>query len=220
MLVNTGNMSLAKVLLVEDDPFIRATLSALISQKGFTVVGVVDTADEALLAQKIHHPDVLLADLDLGPGPNGIDIASALRLNNPNLGIIILTTFSDPRLADSRNLELPTGTMYFTKSKINDVSILLTAILQVKHLPLSHNRKKKSESISLTEPQIEILRLVSEGQTTASIAEQRNVTEKSVEAMLARIHSTLELPKSKNLNPRVQLTRAFFALSGKKPPGE
>ena len=213
-------MSLAKVLLVEDDPFIRATLSALISQKGFTVVGVVDTADEALLAQKIHHPDVLLADLDLGPGPNGIDIASALRLNNPNLGIIILTTFSDPRLADSRNLELPTGTMYFTKSKINDVSILLTAILQVKHLPLSHNRKKKSESISLTEPQIEILRLVSEGQTTASIAEQRNVTEKSVEAMLARIHSTLELPKSKNLNPRVQLTRAFFALSGKKPPGE
>ena len=220
MLVNTGNMSLAKVLLVEDDPFIRATLSALISQKGFTVVGVVDTADEALLAQKIHHPDVLLADLDLGPGPNGIDIASALRLNNPNLGIIILTTFSDPRLADSRNLELPTGTMYFTKSKINDVSILLTAILQVKHLPLSHNRKKKSESISLTEPQIEILRLVSEGQTTASIAEQRNVTEKSVEAMLARIHSTLELPKSQNLNPRVQLTRAFFALPGKKPPGE
>ena len=213
-------MSLAKVLLVEDDPFIRATMSALIAQKGFTVVGVVDTADAALLSQKMYDPDVVVADLDLGPGPNGIDIATALRRVNPNIGVIILTTFSDPRLADSRNLDLPNGTMYFTKSKINDVSILLTAILQVKHLPLAPNRKKKSDLSILTEAQIEILRLVSEGQTTASIAAQRNVSEKSVEAMLSRIHVTLELPKSKNLNPRVQLTRAFFALAGKKPPGE
>lgn len=213
-------MALAKVLLVEDDHFIRATLSALIAQKGFAVVGVVDTADEALHIQKIHKPEVVIADLDLGPGPNGIDIATALRLENPQLGVIILTSFSDPRLADSRVLELPQGTMYFSKSRMNDITVLLTAILQVKHMPLSQSRAKGVRFSQLTEAQIDILRLVSEGQTTASIAQQRNVSEKSVEAMLSRIHTTLELPRTKNLNPRVQLTRAFFALAGKKPPGE
>lgn len=218
--MNTSDVSLAKVLLIEDDAFIRSTLSTLLTQKGFQVVGAVETAEEALILQQLHKPDVLLTDLDLGPGPNGIDIANSLRSRNPNLGIIILTSFSDPRLADTRNQELPRGTLYFTKSRVNDVSVLFTAILRVKHLPLAPARRSDSQISTLTDAQIEILRLVSEGQTTASIAEQRGVTEKSVEALLSRIYSALDLPRNKSLNPRVQLTRAFFTLAGKKPPGE
>ena len=213
-------MTLASVLLVEDDLFMRATLSALLTTKGFNVVGAVDTAEEALYLQNTFNPDVVIADLDLGPGPNGIDITSALREFNPKIGIIFLTTFSDPRLADLNNLPIPKGAVYFTKSKLGDPAILITAILQVSRNPLFHQRVKNSELAHLTETQIEILKLVSQGHTTASIATQRNVSEKSVEAMLSRIHSALELPKAKNLNPRVQLTRAFFALAGKKPPGE
>ena len=153
-------MSLAKVLIVEDDSFIRATLSALLTQKGFGVIGAVDNAEEAVLLQEVHNPDVLLVDLDLGPGPNGIDIASALRVKNPQLGVIILTSFSDPRFADSRSQTLPRGTMYFTKSRLNDVSILFTAILRAKHLPLADTRRSDAQKVDLTEAQIEILRLV------------------------------------------------------------
>lgn len=213
-------MSLAKVLIVEDDSFIRATLSALLTQKGFGVIGAVDNAEEAVLLQEVHNPDVLLVDLDLGPGPNGIDIAAALRARNPQLGVIILTSFSDPRLADSRSQALPRGTMYFTKSRLNDVSILFTAILRAKHLPLAETRRSDAQRIDLTEAQIEILRLVSEGRTTASIAQERSVSEKSVEAMLGRIHVALGLSRDKSLNPRVQLTRAFLGLTGKNSASE
>ena len=87
-------------------------------------------------------------------------------------------------------------------------------------MPLAPIRRTESQISNLTDTQIDILRLVSEGQTTSTIAENRGVTEKSVEAALGRIYSALELPRNKSLNPRIQMVRAFFTLSGKKPPGE
>lgn len=210
-------MALAKVLVIEDDLFIRSTLSTLLSHKAFEVVGSVSTAQEALLVQQKCNPHVVISDLDLGAGPNGIDIVTSMRRYNPTLGVILLTSFSDPRLADSKNSPLPLGTVYFTKSKMHDISVLFTAIIQVKHLPLSQVRKPLTPDFGLTELQIDILRLVSEGLTTASIAEARGVSDKSVEAALKRIHTVLGLPREKSLNPRVQLTRAFYELSGKSP---
>ena len=210
---------MARVVLIEDDLFTRSTLSALLTHRGFEVVGQTESVEEALMLQGLYSPEVALVDLDLGPGPNGIDIATALRRVNPKIGIVILTTFIDPRFTGTSNLPMPKGARFLTKGELSDVSILVTSILQVTRNPLSHARPPSSNS-SLTEGQIEILRLVSEGHTTASIALTRDVSEKSIEATLARIHSSLGLPKTKQLNPRIQLTRAFLSLAGKKPPGE
>lgn len=211
-------MALAKVLLVEDDVFVRSTVSALLTAKNFSVVGAVQTAQEALLIQKMHNPEVLITDLDLGPGPNGIDVATALRAGNPNLGIIILTSFSDPRLADSRNLPIPTGAIYFTKSKLHDASILITAILQSKHRPLATISPRRLDMTALSTNQIEVLKCVAEGMTTASISKKQGVSEKSIEAAISRIYELLGLERSKELNPRIQLTRAYLSLAGKEPP--
>ena len=213
-------MPLARVILIEDDLFTRSTISALLVHRGFDVVGQADSAEEGLLLQELHLPEVALIDLDLGPGPNGIDIAVALRKADPKIGIVMLTTFQDPRFADARNLPLPQGAKFLTKGELSDVSILVTAILQVQRNPLIAVRHHRKSLPLLTDGQIEILRLVSEGHTTASIALTRGVTEKSIEATLTRIHSNLGLPKEKQLNPRIQLTRAFLALVGRKPPGE
>ena len=211
-------MAIAKVLLVEDDVFVRSTVSALLTAKNFSVVGAVQTAQEALIIQRLHNPEVLVTDLDLGPGPNGIDIATALRAVNPMLGLIFLTSFSDPRLADSRNLPLPVGSMYFTKSQLYDASILTTAIMQCKNRPLANIANRRPNLSALTASQIETLKYVAEGMTTARIAEKRGVSEKSVEAALARMFDLLGLERSKNLNPRIQLTRAYLSLTGKEPP--
>lgn len=213
-------MPLARVILIEDDLFTRSTISALLVHRGFDVVGQAESAEEGLLLQSLHHPEVALIDLDLGPGPNGIDIATALRKADSKIGIVMLTTFLDPRFADGKNLPLPQGAKFLTKGELSDVSILVTAILQVQRNPLATVKHPQKTMPLLTEGQIEVLRLVSEGHTTASIALTRGVTEKSIEATLTRIHSNLGLPKIKQLNPRIQLTRAFLSLVGKKPPGE
>jgi DNA-binding NarL/FixJ family response regulator len=213
-------MALARVILIEDDLFTRSTLSALLTHRGFEVVGQTESVEEALMIQGLYSPEVALVDLDLGPGPNGIDVATALRKVNPNIGVVMLTTFMDPRFTGTNNLPLPKGARFLTKNELSDVSTLVVSILQVLRNPLSHAKQPKGSGSSLTEGQIEILKLVSEGHTTSSIALTRGVSEKSIEATLSRIHSSLGLPKTKQLNPRVQLTRAFFSLTGKKPPGE
>jgi DNA-binding NarL/FixJ family response regulator len=213
-------MTLARVILIEDDLFTRSTLSALLTHRGFEVIGQTESVEEALMLQGLYSPEVALVDLDLGPGPNGIDVATALRQVNPNIAIVMLTTFFDPRFTGTHNLPLPKGTRFLTKSELTDVSTLVISILQVVRHPLSYRKQLNESNSLLTEGQIEILKLVSEGHTTSSIAHTRGVSEKSIEATLARIHSSLDLPKSKQLNPRVQLTRAFLSLTGKKPPGE
>jgi len=213
-------MALADVILIEDDLFTRSTLSALLAHRGFEVIGQTDSVEEALLLQRLYSPEVALVDLDLGPGPNGIDAATALRKFNSNIGIVMLTSFLDPRFADLKNLPIPRGAKFLTKSELGDITTLVTAILQVQRNPLSYTKNPSQNAHLLTSGQIEILRLVSEGHTTSSIASARGVTEKSIEATLTRIHSKLGLPKAKSLNPRIQLTRAFLGLVGKKPPGE
>jgi DNA-binding NarL/FixJ family response regulator len=61
--------------------------------------------------------------------------------------------------------------------------------------------------------------MLAEGATTSEIATQQGVSQKAVEATITRLHNLLGLAKNNKLNPRVQLVRAYFALSGKKPPG-
>ena len=80
----------ARLILVEDDAFTRATLGDALILQGFDVKARVATAAEALAAQEEHAPQVAVLDLDLGIGPTGIDVAIALRSKNPQIGIVFL----------------------------------------------------------------------------------------------------------------------------------
>lgn len=210
---------MGKVLVVEDEAFARSALMTILTSKGFEVVAGCEGAEEALHILRMSMPEVMVVDLDLGPGPNGIDLAHAARGINPKLGIVFLTSYSDPRFADPQNLDIPEGSMYLTKGKLSDVSTLVTAILQVRHLPNLPRRSAHSETISLTDSQVEILHLVSSGLTTAAIADKLDISEKAVEASLSKIHKTLGLTRNPKLNPRIQLARAFYALTGKRSHG-
>jgi DNA-binding NarL/FixJ family response regulator len=146
-------------------------------------------------------------------------VAHALRQNNARIGLILLTSYTDPRISDPNARALPKGTIFLTKSKISDIHDLTTAILQVKLWPVESKRATTSNRSHLTELQIEVLKYLTDGLTTAEIAKRQGVSDKAVEATIARLHNILGLEKNKKLNPRIQLARAYFALSGKKPPG-
>ena len=66
-------------MLIEDDPFIRTALSAGLSAYGITTEGAFSGAQPAVDLLKERDIDVAILDLDLGPGPTGIDIAYSLR---------------------------------------------------------------------------------------------------------------------------------------------
>ena len=210
---------MASVLLVEDDVFSRATLAAALLGANIEVKDQVVKASEAIRAVNKFSIDIAIIDLDLGPGANGIDIAIALRDINPRIGIIILTSYSDPRVANPNSLSLPKGSKFLTKSSLNDFGLLIKMILELKSQPLSNKNGSKIERVAFSENQLSVLQGVAEGLTTKEIATRAGVSEKAIEGTITRLHSMLDLPKKPFLNPRVQLARAYFHLSGKKPPG-
>ena len=206
-------------MIVEDDPFVQMTLAKALESANFDIVARVATATEAIHIAKSEQIDVAILDLDLGPGATGIDVAHALRKNNRNVGLILLTSYTDPRISDPNSRALPIGTIFLTKSRLTQIQELITAILQAKVWPLDSKRSAMPERSHLTQVQIDVLRLLAEGATTSEIALQQGVSQKAVEATITRLHNLLGLSKNNKLNPRVQLVRAYFALSGKKPPG-
>jgi DNA-binding NarL/FixJ family response regulator len=210
---------MASVLLVEDDIFLRSTLGAALVGANIEVKSQVAKASDAIRTVTKFSIDVAILDLDLGPGANGIDIAIALREINPRLGIIILTSYSDPRVANPNSLSLPKGSRFLTKSSLNDFSVLIKVILELKNQPLSNKNGSKIERVEFSENQLSVLQGVAEGLTTKEIAIRAGVSEKAIEGTITRLRLMLELPKKPFLNPRVQLARAYFQLSGKKPPG-
>ena len=78
------------VLLVDDEPELRALLAEYFGRNGFTVMQAEHAAAaRALLAERV--PDVAVLDINM-PGENGLSLARALREAHPRLGLVMLTT--------------------------------------------------------------------------------------------------------------------------------
>ena len=212
-------MALSNVVIIDDDAFVRSSLTAGLRGYGFNVVGSGKTFSAALELCQNNQVDVAIIDFDLGEGPNGFDICLALRKQFPTIGLVLLTSYTDLNYAEPDLPPLPKGTKFLTKSNLSDFQLLTHEILSAKHKPFTPAKNQRNRSI-LTITQIEVLRLISEGFSTNEIAKRRGVSEKAIEGIIAKIHIVLGLEKSKSLNQRVQLTRAFFKLSGKNLPSD
>lgn len=89
----TRNGRAMRVLIVEDETLIALDLAVTIEEAGGTVVGQCRTAHEAFeLACKIR-PDVLITDVRLPGGADGIEVATKVRREFPDCCIVILTGF-------------------------------------------------------------------------------------------------------------------------------
>ena len=211
-------MELAKVLLVDDDLFTRTALSTALSSRGMNVVASTDNAAQALEFLTSLSPDVAIVDLDLGPGPSGIDICHAMRAKKPRVGLILLTSYKDPRIHDPSNSRLPKGCRFLSKNELSDFKLLVEEIIVAKNKPFASTKVTSGNVQALTDVQLEVLIAVAQGLSSAEIATQRGVSVKAVEAIIAKTHSALGIKKSKSLNLRVQLARRYFQLTGKMPP--
>ncbi len=79
------------LLLVEDDALVRETVTAMLEDEGFEVVGA-SAADEALaLIERGLDTPLIVTDVDLGAGPSGAELADRMRRLRPGVRIIFIT---------------------------------------------------------------------------------------------------------------------------------
>ena len=200
------------VLLVEDDNLVRAALAAGLAHHGYEVTAVGD-ARAAMSAFMDAPPDVAVLDLHLGAGPTGLDLAVGMRERAPGVGLVLLTSFTDPRLLRTSLDTLPAGMLYLVKQSVDDLALLATAIDSA---PASAQSPAASAPRSpLTAAQADTLRLLAAGLSNSEIARVRVVTEATVEKTIARTAQALGIAYEEGVNQRVALARAYFRLIGR-----
>lgn len=207
-----GRETPPSVLIVEDDSFTRSTLSAALQRYGVRVFAAVGSSREALALTET--PAAALLDLDLGAGPNGIDLAIALRELRPDIALVLLTTYDDPRFKAANLPALPRGMRFLRKPGITDVREIIDTLKAALESPLAVTKEPVSP---LSESMIDTLRMVAEGLSTPEIARQRGVTDKAVEATITRLCDHFGLQRMSTHHQRVRLAAEYFALTGQAP---
>jgi DNA-binding NtrC family response regulator len=116
-----------RLLLVEDEMLMSALLADSLKNANFAVETAADAA-AARKAIKTFDPDIMLIDIFLGSGPNGIQLANAVSKTNPEIGLLILTKYQDS-LSSANDLgQLPENCGFLRKDMVSDTSYLVNAM--------------------------------------------------------------------------------------------
>ena len=89
------------VLLVEDDPTVRAVTSSQLEQLGFSVEEAVDGADARAALLDIENCSLLITDIGLPGGETGIDLARDIHTSHPTVPILLMTGFTEDEVLDA-----------------------------------------------------------------------------------------------------------------------
>lgn len=205
-----------RILIVEDDAFVGSLLADALSTRQFTA-RVATTALQANRQLKSFDPDIVLVDINLGQGPNGIDFIHMVRKAYPHIAAILLSKHADSASAGLAGVHIPDGVGYLRKSLVHDTNALvesINAVVQGHSENLRHDRQAKGDIDLLTSTQREILRMMALGMSNKEIAKTRAVSIKSVENRVAEIFKAFNIAHDDSVAPRVEAVRRYVAVSG------
>jgi DNA-binding NarL/FixJ family response regulator len=123
-----------RVAVAEDNLLVREGLERLLGlQPGLEVVASCPDFDALIEAVERDRPDVVVTDIRMPPDhtDEGIRAARQLRDDHPEVGVVILSQFSDPSYAFALLDGGSEGRAYLLKDRIDDVDQLVGAVRSV-----------------------------------------------------------------------------------------
>lgn len=184
----TAPVTNIRLLLIDDHPVLRAGLANLLDkQPGFQVVGQAGTGEEAIRIVSTCKPDICLLDLSL-PGMHGFETLRLLCQQAPRTKVIVFTSSDSPHDA-SRALE--EGAAAFISKSI-DHGDIVAAIRAVHdgHSGISKGVVATSPAPTqgiLTDREMQVLALLRQGLSNATIGRQLSITERTVKGHVTAI---------------------------------
>ena len=210
-------MSTRNVLVVEDDALLRELIATALEANGYAVQAAGDIA-EAKRILRSTDPDGVVLDIDLGQGPTGFDFAQIISKENPGTGIVFLTQLPDPRFSPTDENGIPTGVAYIRKSALADLNVLYEALdLAMRGQVTKHYRHDLDTErpfAKLTVKQIEVLKLMAQGNSNAQIATARGTSLKATEDAIRRACAAIGIDGLADGNSRTRAVAKFISVVG------
>ncbi|MBN2042887.1 MAG: response regulator [Candidatus Aenigmarchaeota archaeon] len=117
-----------RILIVEDDSNFADTLKFTLEKRGYNVVGVAGSSDEAVESVKKIKPNIVLMDIELkGEKTNGIETGLTMRENGYKVPILFLSGLDKSEILEySQNTSQVSNSSYIYKlSDLNDFDVVL-----------------------------------------------------------------------------------------------
>jgi len=200
------NGKLKKVLIVDDHPLFREGLAQLISSENELVVcGRAASAAQGIEGTLRLKPDIVLLDITL-PDRSGLEIIKPIREAHPGVKILVIS-MHDEALYANRVLRLG-GDGYIMKQEnpsevVSAIQDILQGHIYVSEGLMSGRKERPAKPTNarpldaLSDPQLELLELLGQGETYAEIGERLGLNTLAVASECEAIRNQLEL-KSDN----------------------
>jgi DNA-binding NarL/FixJ family response regulator len=215
-----------RIVLAEDHYLVREGVRRLLeTDPEIEVAAVCGDLDSLLAAVDAERPDVVVTDIRMPPHgvDEGIQAAEWLRQTHPEVGLVVLSQYAEPRYALAL-LEAGTeGRAYLLKERVDDLTQLVGAIRAVadggsvidpkvvEGLVAEKARVEASALNGLTARELDVLREMAEGKNNAAIAETLFLTERSVEKVIHSIFLKLGIGWESSVHKRVKAVILYLA---------
>ena len=194
-----------RILIVDDHPIMRQGLAQLINHEaGLTVCGEAASTSAAMGLIAKHPPDLAIVDLAL-PGRNGLELIKHLRVQQPTLPVLVLSMHDETLFAERA---LRAGARGYIMKQAGG-KLLLDAIRHVlagnvyvspqvsarilENFARRPGAAERSPIERLTDREFEVFQLLGHGRSTREIAEELNLSSKTVEVHRANARNKLGL---------------------------
>ena len=210
-----------QLVIAEDTVLVREGLAGLLEDAGHTVLARVGDAESLLAVVAEHEPELAIVDVRMPPTfiDEGMKAAVEIRRLHPRTAVLVLSQHIESRHAVEL-VQSGGGFGYLLKDRVLDVDEFLEAAQRVTDGGSALDPEVVKQLLApprdddaladLTPREREVLGLMAEGRTNASIAKQLWLTERTVETHVSSILGKLGLAQSEEDHRRVLAVLAYL----------
>jgi len=215
-----------RVVLADDSYLLReALLRVLDAADGIEVVASCADGDTLMAAVAEEHPHVVVTDIRMPPGTSdeGLQVADRLRDSHPEIGVVVLSQYAEPRYGLKLLDRGSDGRAYLLKDRVRYRGQLVSAIetvarggsmIDAKVIDALITARTAAESSPLTEltpRELEILSFVARGHSNQAIADELVLTKRAIEKHINAIFLKLGLHDALDVSRRVKAALIYLA---------